>query len=196
MVLHIGPRLVGIFTPPPPLRYKFWSSQDNSNNPKLQVQLYDTDVRTNHNYRKASLLKCISIQRGDNGCLLHQSPKFSNNVFLFVGFTTLGTFDWLIQTFQPLISIYRSGNFVYHQLGYTLYINISTIVLSLQITDFDTTLRSNISCVPCTYKSIEPINAFSPHFPSLPSSSSYLPGTPGILRDKTMDDKFDKHSHL
>ena len=29
---------------------------------------------------------------GDNGLLLHLSPKFYNNVFLFVGFTTLGTF--------------------------------------------------------------------------------------------------------
>ncbi len=52
-------------------------------------------------------------ERGDNGRLLHLSPKFFNNVFLFVGWTTLETllnFDWLsiklnIQTFQPLILI-------------------------------------------------------------------------------------------
>ena len=28
---------------------------------------------------------------GTMGCLLHWSPKFYNNVFLFVGLTTLGT---------------------------------------------------------------------------------------------------------
>ena len=46
---------------------------------------------------------------------------FYNNVFLFVGLTTLGTFIkfWLVCSFswdaaQPLIVIYRRGNFVYH----------------------------------------------------------------------------------
>ena len=46
---------------------------------------------------------------------------FYNNVFFFVGLTTLGTFIelWLVgslsfQTFQPLIVIYRRVNFVHH----------------------------------------------------------------------------------
>ena len=61
------------------------------------------------------------------GALLHQSPKFYNNVFLCVSLPTLGTlvnFYWRIQTFQPLILIYKRGNFVY-SLG-----NLSAIVLS------------------------------------------------------------------
>ena len=36
---------------------------------------------------------------GAISCLLHQSLKFNNNVFLFFGLTTLGTFmnfDWLV----------------------------------------------------------------------------------------------------
>ena len=33
-----------------------------------------------------------SRREGTLGCLLHQSPTFYNNVFLFVGLTTLGTF--------------------------------------------------------------------------------------------------------
>ena len=39
------------------------------------------------------------------------SPKFYNNVFLFVDLTTLGT--------KPLILIYRRGNFVCHHCWYT-----------------------------------------------------------------------------
>ena len=31
-------------------------------------------------------------ERGHMDCLLHKSPKFHNNVFLFVGLTTLGDF--------------------------------------------------------------------------------------------------------
>ena len=79
------------------------------------------------------------------GCLLHESPKFHNTVFLFVGLTTLGTlmifcigwfFNFGVQTFQPLILIYRSGNFVYHHWGCILYINLSAIELSLKIPVF------------------------------------------------------------
>ena len=36
---------------------------------------------------------------GTMGCLLHKSSKFYNNIFLFVGLTTLGNlvnFDWLV----------------------------------------------------------------------------------------------------
>ena len=57
---------------------------------------------------------------GTLNCLLHQSPKFHNTVFLFVESTTSGTYIriWLVclisvQTFQPLIEIPRD-NFVYH----------------------------------------------------------------------------------
>ena len=74
----------------------------------------------------------IPGKEGTIGCLLHQSPKIYNNVFVFVDLTTLGTlvnFDWLFHLaecskFQPLISIYRRGSF---------FINLSAIVLSLQI---------------------------------------------------------------
>ncbi len=56
-------------------------------------------------------------------CLLHWSPKFYNNVFIFVSLTTLWTNTefWLVgllslsvQTFQQLILIYRRSNFVCH----------------------------------------------------------------------------------
>ena len=68
--------------------------------------------------------------------LLNQSQKFYNNVFLFVDLTTLFFFyliliGWLIklsvQKFQPIIVIFRKGNFVW------IYINLSAIVLSFQI---------------------------------------------------------------
>ena len=39
-------------------------------------------------------------ERGDNWLIISQSTKFCNDVFLFVGFTTLGTlvnFNWLVQ---------------------------------------------------------------------------------------------------
>ena len=41
-------------------------------------------------------------RQGTLGCLLHQSPKFFNNVFLFIGWTTLGTFIkfWLVGSFS------------------------------------------------------------------------------------------------
>ena len=64
----------------------------------------------------SSYLQLISYpgREGTLGYLLHQSPKFYINVFMFVGLTFLGTlvnFDWLIQrfiqlsvqNFQPLI---------------------------------------------------------------------------------------------
>ena len=46
--------------------------------------------------------------------------KFYNSVFLFISLITLGILIvWFIklnvQTFQPLIVIYRGDNFVYHQ---------------------------------------------------------------------------------
>ena len=80
------------------------------------------------------------MRKGTIGCLLHQSPKFYNNVFLFVGLTTLGILIvWFIKLsvnkFQPLSLIYRRGDFVYHpSLG--MYINLSAIFLSLQNPEF------------------------------------------------------------
>ena len=62
------------------------------------------------------------------GCLLHKSPKSNNNVFIFVGLTTLGTVNWIligwliklsVKTLQPLIVIYRSNHFVYNHWGCT-----------------------------------------------------------------------------
>ena len=35
---------------------------------------------------------CKRREGGTLGCLLHKSPKFYNNVLLFVGSTTVGTF--------------------------------------------------------------------------------------------------------
>ena len=59
-------------------------------------------------------------REGSLGCLLHQTPKFNNNVFLFNSLTTLGTWIlicWFItlcvSTFQPLILRYRRDNLVY-----------------------------------------------------------------------------------
>ena len=43
---------------------------------------------------------------GTLGCLLHWSSKLNNNVFLFVGFKTLGTlikFDWLVHKVHHFI---------------------------------------------------------------------------------------------
>ena len=59
--------------------------------------------------------KNVVIQR-ERGRLLHWSPKFYNNVFLFVGFTFLiGQFiKFSVQTFQLLIFNYRGYNFVSH----------------------------------------------------------------------------------
>ena len=64
------------------------------------------------------------------GCLLHQSPKFYDNLFLIVGLITLRTlmdFDWLVnklnaQTVQPLIVI---------NIVLCMYINLSVILLDL-----------------------------------------------------------------
>ena len=67
----------------------------------------------------------IREQSGDKmGCLLHQSPKFYNNAFLFVGLTTLGTFNWLIRYLEiyhvsTTILIYIRGNFLLHHWGCT-----------------------------------------------------------------------------
>ena len=58
----------------------------------------------------------------------YTSPQSFKISFLFVDLKTLGTFNkfligWFIKlsvlTFQPLIEIYRRGNFVYHHSGYT-----------------------------------------------------------------------------
>ena len=76
-------------------------------------------------------------ERGGNGLFITLVPKVYNNVFLFVGLTTLGdllNFDWLykccikinVQIFPPIILIQQRGNFVYHHCGCT-----STIVLLL-----------------------------------------------------------------
>ena len=35
----------------------------------------------------------LSEREGTMECLIHRSPNYCNNVFLFVGLTTLGTFD-------------------------------------------------------------------------------------------------------
>ena len=51
------------------------------------------------------------MEGGDIGLFITPVPKVYNNVFLFVGLTTLGNltnYDWLIiklsvETFQPLI---------------------------------------------------------------------------------------------
>ena len=54
------------------------------------------------------------------GCLLHWSPKFYNNVFLFVGIATLGTFAelWLVYSLgksnvQMFVLLIVMGNFVF-----------------------------------------------------------------------------------
>ena len=62
------------------------------------------------------------------GCLLHSSPIFFVDIFLFVGLTTLGTFikfwlvsslSWVFKCFTPLNVIYRRDNFVFNHWGCT-----------------------------------------------------------------------------
>ena len=72
---------------------------------------------------------CLSVSPGGEGTLgslLHQSPRFFNNVFLFVCLTTLITFiligwivQFVVQMFQPLIVIYKQGKFCVLSLGIT-----------------------------------------------------------------------------
>ena len=58
-------------------------------------------------------------------CLLHQSPKFYNVSYSLAQqlWEFFLNFNWFIklsvQTFQPLIEIYRRGHFVYHHCGCT-----------------------------------------------------------------------------
>ena len=76
------------------------------------------------------------------GCLLHYSPKFYNNVFMrwldsFWDFLKI-LIHWFsklsVQTFKPLIIIYRRCNFVYHYWGCTsIYWQLSYLFRSLQI---------------------------------------------------------------
>ena len=62
----------------------------------------------------------IFKEGGDNGLFIALVPKVFNNVFLFVGLTTLGfLIGWLIQTFQRLILIDVKGKFVYENFGCT-----------------------------------------------------------------------------
>ena len=70
-------------------------------------------------------------REGTMGLLLHYSPKFNNNVFLFVAYYLIlnGWFIKLsVQTFQPLIS-YTISQFCVSSLE--MYVNLSSIVLSL-----------------------------------------------------------------
>ena len=63
-------------------------------------------------------------KKGTMCCLLHKSPKFFNNLFLFVVLTTLGTFVnlfCLVYQVECSIVVYKSGNFEYHHC--TLYID-------------------------------------------------------------------------
>ena len=89
-------------------------------------------IKTSPNLFKTSqiykILKGVRImfyagRQGTLVCLLHQSPKFS------------------VKTFQPLIVIYRRGNFVYHhwaniywQLSYSfkfLVLNLNLLIRTL-----------------------------------------------------------------
>ena len=66
---------------------------------------------------------------------LHWYQKFYNTELFLFNSISLNFENWLVgfcklnvQTFQPLILIYRKGNFVHHHWG-----NLSAIVLSFQI---------------------------------------------------------------
>ncbi len=63
------------------------------------------------------------------GCLLHYSPKFYNNLFLFVGYTTLGTYYVQCPYFSTTICNLQKGQFCELTLG--MYINLSAILLYL-----------------------------------------------------------------
>ena len=71
-------------------------------------------------------------------CLLHQFPKFYDNVFLFVGLATLGL-QWIliglintlyVEMFQPLIIINKRYDFVYHHIWCTSIIGHCRIPLA------------------------------------------------------------------
>ena len=88
-----------------------WAGQQNS-----------PPIKKNKNYIIFVDLMHGLGRKGTMGCLLHQSLKFYYDVFLFVDLTILncqlsliGRFiKMIVQTFQPLIVIYRRVNFVYH----------------------------------------------------------------------------------
>ena len=73
-------------------------------------------------------------EEGTLGCLLHQSTKYYNNEFLFVGSTILGTFNefwlagsliWVSKRFRNCF--YIMCNFVYYNQGCTMYIHLSSL---------------------------------------------------------------------
>ena len=88
----------------------------------LQIHLYSVSILKNIFIFCLFMLYMLVYtgREGPLGHLIQCSLKFYNNVF--VGLTTLGTFiiflikfiKLSVQKFQPLISIYRRGNFVYH----------------------------------------------------------------------------------
>ena len=71
------------------------------------------------------------------GCLFHQSPRFYNYDFLFVGLTSLVhlvNFDWLIHydvCSNGLTTNFNLQNFVYRHLGCTLIYQPLLICLSV-----------------------------------------------------------------
>ena len=70
-------------------------------------------------------MHCNQGGRG-HGLFITLVPKILEYRFIFVSFTSLGTFLLIclffkmsVQTFLPLFVIYKSGNFVYHHWGFT-----------------------------------------------------------------------------
>ena len=73
----------------------------------------------------------IQEGRGHLGCKLHLYPKYYNQNILYVGYFYC-IFISGVHTFYPIILICRWGNFVYYH-WFILYVNLSSIVLSLEI---------------------------------------------------------------
>ena len=94
---------------------------------QVQYSLREGMARYYNSFKVSGGARLNSGREGTLSCLLHQSPNFNNNVYLFVGLTTFGlllNLDWLVHyvdcpNFYPLIVIYRRVNFVYHYLGCT-----------------------------------------------------------------------------
>ncbi len=88
-------------------------------------------------YTHTGIINTHGNRGGRGQRIIHKSPKFYNNVFLFVGLTTLGVllnFNLLVYQVECLnvfIVIYRIGNFVYHH--WRCKSILSSIILFLKI---------------------------------------------------------------
>ena len=115
--------------------------------------LDNTNIWCNIQMKICPLMCIKSGREGTLNCLLHQSPKFYNNIFLLVSSKTVGTFvnfDWLVQLVEcPCnrcnLEMYITGGVILCIIILGMYINLSAIVLSLKIPE----KNSNVCVCKC-----------------------------------------------